>query len=190
MLFVLASKDQLILAVVVQVAAKAIFVQRWSWITMIWYSFYRFASIPDYYLFWRYKTSLSTSDERAVVQVAAKPYLCQSERGTFIWYLRSHFYHLMDAFILQDIKFISSNTFIMSPTWMTTHFGCGKIWFSQCPECWYRAQIGFHEIWPITEQHSGSANQWQPGFSNISFLKQFTPKKMEAEVLILPNLNF
>ena len=24
-------------------------------------------------------------------------------------------------------------------------------------------------------------------FSNISYLKQFTPKKMEAEVLILPN---
>ena len=49
------------------------------------------------------------------------------------------------------------------------------------------AQIGFHEIWLITEQHPRSANQWQPGFSNIYYLKQFMPKKMGAEVLILPN---
>ena len=42
------------------------------------------------------------------------------------------------------------------------------------------AQIGFHEIWPIIGQQSGSANQWRP----ISYQNKFTPQKTGAEVLI------
>ena len=43
------------------------------------------------------------------------------------------------------------------------------------------------KIWPITKQHSGSANQWRPSSQIFLIWNNSRPQKMGAEVLILPN---